>query len=235
MSSESEWTKQFSKKHNREYWFNSVRNISVWEEPPELSCKKRKIVDAEPNNTPTTVEVASKKPAVIAVEVAIIIPFRDPHNQERSEQLRRFIPHMNSFLSKSNKKFRIYIIEQSDDNRKFNRGKLLNIGFDLAARDGSATFVLHDVDLLPSPELLPYYTETPRDNPVHIARVWEGRYSTNPKYFGGVVAFSRAQFERINGFPNNFWGQDCRSCSSYFAALLTYLFLSVSRRLGRRG
>lgn len=26
------------------------------------------------------------------------------------------------------------------------------------------------------------------------------------RYFGGVVAFSREDFEKINGFPNTFWG-----------------------------
>lgn len=28
----------------------------------------------------------------------------------------------------------------------------------------------------------------------------------NRRYFGGVVAFNRADFEAINGFPNTFWG-----------------------------
>lgn len=102
--------------------------------------------------------------------------------------------------------FHIYIIEQSDDSRKFNRGKLLNIGFQLAAAAGPYdTYVFHDVDLLPSPELVPAYLEPPAGGPVHIARVW-GRYSGNPKYIGGAVAFTGGDFRRINGFPNTFWG-----------------------------
>ena len=105
--------------------------------------------------------------------------------------------------------FHIYIIEQSDDGRKFNRGKLLNIGFQLASAPSSGApheaYVFHDVDLLPSPELVPYYLEAPTGGPVHIARVW-GRYSGNPKYIGGAVAFTGADFRRINGFPNTFWG-----------------------------
>jgi hypothetical protein len=32
------------------------------------------------------------------------------------------------------------------------------------------------------------------------------RYSGNPKYIGGAVAFSEADFRAINGFPNTFWG-----------------------------
>lgn len=35
---------------------------------------------------------------------------------------------------------------------------------------------------------------------------WCSRYSGNPKYIGGAVAFSKEDFKRINGFPNNFWG-----------------------------
>ena len=66
----------------------------------------------------------------------------------------------------------IYIIEQSDDNRKFNRGKLLNIGYDLAAKEGCQVFVFHDVDLIPSPHLVPSYMNRP-EGPLHIARVWD--------------------------------------------------------------
>jgi hypothetical protein len=138
--------------------------------------------------------------------VAILVPFRDLHRlQNREAHLKRFVPHMTEFLSQSSLPFRIYIVEQSDDQRKFNRGKLLNIGFRIAKKDGCQVFVFHDVDLLPSKELLPYYTTVPDRNPVHVARVWN-RYSNNPKYFGGVNAFSAPLFENMNGFPNNFWG-----------------------------
>lgn len=32
------------------------------------------------------------------------------------------------------------------------------------------------------------------------------RTPANRRYFGGVVAFNKADFEAINGFPNTFWG-----------------------------
>jgi hypothetical protein len=139
--------------------------------------------------------------------VAVIVPFRDLHaEQNREAHLRKFVPYMVNFLSQSSLPFRIYIIEQSNDQRKFNRGKLLNIGFTIAKHDGCQVFVFHDVDLLPSRELLKYYTTVPEGKtPVHIGAVW-GRYNNNPKYFGGVNAFSTALFEDMNGFPNNFWG-----------------------------
>ncbi len=109
------------------------------------------------------------------------------------------------FLQQFECTFRIYIIEQSNDGRRFNRGKLLNIGYDLAKKDGFNLFIFHDVDLMPSRELGSFYTTMPSGGPVHIARVW-GRYSNNADYFGGIVAFTKEQYEAINGFPNNFWG-----------------------------
>jgi len=154
--------------------------------------------------------------------IAIIVPYRDLHpEQKRSVHLHRFIPHMQTMLSKLIKMdiisdYHIYIIEQSDDGRKFNRGKLLNIGFDLASKNkyrshessikppSFDSFVFHDVDLLPCDNLLSYYARFPK-KPLHIARVW-GRYNNNPKYFGGIVSFSLSDMKRINGYPNTFWG-----------------------------
>jgi hypothetical protein len=149
--------------------------------------------------------------------VAIIVPYRDIHvAQNRAKHLQKFIPHMHTFLQKQLKKrtivdYHIYIIEQSDDGRKFNRGKLLNIGFDIARKNkcrggGSGkvanhdVFIFHDVDLLPGDDLGSEYTRFPQV-PIHIARVWE-RYSNNPKYFGGIVSFSASDMKRINGYPN---------------------------------
>lgn len=158
-------------------------------------------------STVDKLQLATDTTAELPPQIAIIVPFRDLHvEQKRRQHLERFVPEMTSFLSRCDKTFRIYIVEQSADNRKFNRGKLLNIGFVRAKNDGASIFIFHDVDLLPSPELLPFYSTIPAPlRPVHIARVWD-RYSGNPKYLGGIVAFSSEQYESINGFPNNFWG-----------------------------
>jgi len=147
-----------------------------------------------------------------ATSVAIIVPYRDLHvEQKRAAHLKQFVPHMIQFLQKAKDKgwvseFHIYIVEQSNDGRKFNRGKLLNIGFDVARKSPKKhdIFIFHDVDLLPQDDLAKWYTKFPT-RPLHIARVWD-RYSNNPKYFGGVVSFSSSQYKRINGYPNTFWG-----------------------------
>jgi hypothetical protein len=141
-----------------------------------------------------------------ATSVAIIVPYRDLHAaQKRAAHLQNFVPHMVQFLGQLKKDglvsgFHIYIVEQSTkDGRKFNRGKLLNIGFDLARKSGRAhdVYIFHDVDLLPQADLAIWYARFPKQ-PIHIARVWD-RYSNNPKYFGGVVSFSSSDYKRING------------------------------------
>lgn len=165
-------------------------------------------------------------------KVAIVVPFRDLQSeQQRSKQLSAFVPAMSKFMMQRKVPFKIFIIEQSDDGKKFNRGKLLNVGFDLACREGYTIFVLHDVDLLPSDDLLPYYVTLP-SAPVHIARVWRDRYAVNLDYFGGIVTFSKEQFETVNGYPNNFWGNAFKFCN--LADGLTDILTSFDR-LGRGG
>jgi hypothetical protein len=147
-----------------------------------------------------------------ATSVAIIVPYRDLHTtQHRAQHLAQFIPHMHQFFRKLHQQglvssYHVYIVEQSNDERKFNRGKLLNIGFDLArkSRRGHDVFIFHDVDLLPQDDIGKWYAQFPK-RPLHIARVWK-RYSNNPNYFGGVVSFSSSDYKRINGYPNTFWG-----------------------------
>lgn len=138
----------------------------------------------------------------IPIGTAIIIPYRDDTTGTRSDQLNEFLNYMDAYLKPCDR-CHIYIIEQSEDGKKFNRGKLLNIGFKLAETANYKHFIFHDVDLLPSKELVSYYT-TPINGIAHIAKVWK-RYAYD-QYFGGVVSFDKSQFEKINGFPNNFWG-----------------------------
>ena len=92
--------------------------------------------------------------------------------------------------------YQIFIIEQSDD-KPFNRGKLLNIGFKYAVRKRCDYVVFHDVDKIPISIDYSY-----ADYPIHLA--------TNDipfkEYFGGVTLFPVQDFQKINGFSNNYWG-----------------------------
>jgi hypothetical protein len=137
-------------------------------------------------------------------KLAIIIPFRDlEKDKKRTQELNTLVSYFANYFDNNN--YKIFVVEQSNDSRKFNRGQLLNIGFLYAMKEGYDNFIFHDVDLLPSEELKEYYVNTPTNEPVHIAAVWD-RYNKNPDYFGGIVAFNKEMFQRINGYPNDFWG-----------------------------
>lgn len=199
---ESSWEKCFSKTYNMDYWFNSVDGTKSWTDPHKKT-KMEKTLSASEEVKP----VIQTKP--LGPKVAIIVPYRDASKERtRQQQLNRFVPEMCKYLEDAGADFEIFIIEQSNDGRKFNRGKLLNIGFDIACKHNCSILIFHDVDLLPSKELQPFYLQLPTDKPIHIARVWD-RYNSNKSYFGGVVSFSRELFERVNGFPNTFWGKYC--------------------------
>lgn len=137
---------------------------------------------------------------------SVIVPYRDNPYQNRKRQLNNFVPFMTDYLTRlgANYNFHIIIVEQSLDGRKFNRGQLLNIGFRIAQEQRCDYHIFHDVDLLPDDDLLGYYGLYP-DSPLHIAAVWE-KYQYLDLYFGGVCSFTTEDFEKINGYPNNFWG-----------------------------
>ena len=201
------WTRGVSKTLNRPYYYHRESRHTQWHFPTPTEAK-------DPVGTKQRMLQNKKQKKLNSI--AIIVPYRDLHaSQNRARHLNQFIPHMKKFLNNlvnTNKisDYHIYIIEQSDDKRKFNRGKLLNIGFDFAIKRSEKhpprhnVFIFHDVDLLPQDDLSEYYAKYP-SKPIHIARVWD-RYNNNQKYFGGIVSFSEDDMKRINGYPNTFWG-----------------------------
>ena len=118
-------------------------------------------------------EQRRKRTKKITHKLGIIVPYRD-----RPQQLKRFIKHMGEYLIDVD--YQIFIIEQSDD-KPFNRGKLLNVGYTNAIESGCDYFAFHDVDMLP--EDVDYsYT----DKPLHLAtHLQEHDYETTFfDYFG---------------------------------------------------
>ena len=73
---------------------------------------------------------------------AIIIPYRNDKENERKKQFDKFI----KFAKKTFKdNVKIIIIEQSDFENKFNRGKLLNIGVKLSKN--IEHYIFHDIEI----------------------------------------------------------------------------------------
>lgn len=131
----------------------------------------------------------------------IIVPYRDNALQQRAAQLRRFVGHMNRY----HPDWRVIVVEQDDDGRKFNRGALLNFGARFAQRHGASYVVFHDVDLLPLAAIVPYYTAVPSTGPIHIGKAWTHKYDYEA-FLGGVLSISMDHLRASNGFPNDFWG-----------------------------
>ena len=155
----------------------------------------------------------------------LIVAYRDPGDGSRKSQLRMFKQQMNK-LFKDQTKLKIYIIEQESNRTdyaslpdllkqegtsmaKFNLGVLKNIGFQMASKkhNKGEYYILSDVDLLPSPELIKDYLTYPK-SPIHLANMGT-RYNvdgSDPNFLGGVISVSKQDFEKANGYPNNFWG-----------------------------
>lgn len=143
-------------------------------------------------------------------KVAIIVPFRALREQERTKQLKRFVPYMCDFLKRANLDYNIFVIEQSEDGYKFNAGQTKNIGFHIAKQFNYDYYIFHDVDLLPNKDLMYAYQRYP-DLPTGMAGMWEKyKYYPNgskiPEFIGGIFSISKNDFESANGYPNNHWG-----------------------------
>lgn len=136
-------------------------------------------------------------------KLGIIVPYRN-----RSQQLREFIRELPKFLLYNEKAvdYTIIVVNQQDI-KKFSRGKLLNIGFIEAEKQGCDYVVFHDVDMIPTEGTYKY-----RDYPVQLANTFEFRKdfkrTITKDYFGGVTLFPVKDFKKINGYSNKYrgWG-----------------------------
>ena len=134
------------------------------------------------------------------VNIAIIVPERN-----RLEHLQKFINWINKLNKLSNHNFDIYIINQNNFD-KFNRGILLNIGYYIAKKNKLyQRYILHDVDSYPDQDLFNLYFSN-LDKNIHFASPHLGYKYNFENFLGGVFGIKPDDFEKINGFPNNFFG-----------------------------
>jgi hypothetical protein len=125
----------------------------------------------------------------------IIVPYRN-----RLKHLQQFLPHYRRLFPSAP----VLIIEQSI-NKPFNAFKLLNIGAKLSW-DTAYYFCFHDVDMLVQGISDYSYPESPTHLATNASQFkWQMPF---PEYFGGVTLFNKADFDKCNGFSNNFycWG-----------------------------
>lgn len=126
-------------------------------------------------------------------KLSLVIPYRNRKN------------HLKKFLEIHNRKIpiphSIFVIEQTKG-KLFNTGKLKNIGFELS-KNTHDYVCFQDVDKLPIHADYSYPIF-----PTCIARYVEqyGWEMASEDYFGGVVIFNNRDFQRVNGYSNEYWG-----------------------------
>ena len=122
----------------------------------------------------------------------ILIPYR-----HRKEHLEYFIKDAIPLFEKYLQPFKVIIIEQ-EEGKLFNRGMLLNIGFN-EYKDKTQFFFTHDVDMIPNEKCV---NELYTKNNYDVIRI-SVPHDTS---FGQICKFTKTSILKSNGFPNYIWG-----------------------------
>ncbi|XP_072944612.1 beta-1,4-N-acetylgalactosaminyltransferase bre-4-like [Epargyreus clarus] len=101
--------------------------------------------------------------------------------------------------------YRIFVVEQYGTDT-FNKGRLFNAGFKEMKKYGAwGCIVFHDLDLIPLDERILYSCPS---WPRHMCGTVVEK-ADDPTYhslFGGVTSMTPAQYEKLNGYSNLYWG-----------------------------
>lgn len=125
-------------------------------------------------------------------ENIIVIPYRN-----RKEHLNYFIQNTWKLLLNKFKNIKLVIVEQ-EEGKLFNRGKLLNVGFN-EYLDDTNYFIMHDVDTNPNETMIDTYYN---NNEYDVVRI----YCAHDNSLGGVCKISNDTVKTVNGLPNYIWG-----------------------------
>jgi len=126
----------------------------------------------------------------------IIVPYRN-----RKAHLDIFIRDAIPLFKKYLQPFKVIVVEQNEG-KLFNRGLMLNIGFN-ENRYKSEYFFTHDVDIVPKECCVKniFLKKTSIKNNTIM-----GILTSDCNTLGGIIKFDSESFIKANGFPNNMWG-----------------------------
>ncbi|XP_042198621.1 beta-1,4-galactosyltransferase 2 isoform X2 [Callorhinchus milii] len=157
--------------------------------------------------------------------IAIIIPFRN-----RDHHLTHWLYYLHPILRRQQGDYGIYIIEQAGKDT-FNRAKLLNVGFVEALKDVPYDcFIFSDVDIIPLDDRNLYRCSS---QPRHLASAMDKFNFRLPYegYFGGIVAFTKEQYLKINGFSNSYWGWGTEDDDTYKRVVMSGMKVERPERI----
>nr|XP_039252302.1 beta-1,4-galactosyltransferase 4-like isoform X1 [Styela clava] len=143
-----------------------------------------------------------------AQNVAFIIPFRN-----RETHLRLVVGHLIPVLQRQNIRFAFFIVTQNG-NEYFNKGRLMNTGFEFASEVGKARnqafdcYIFHDVDLFVEHDSLLYRCGGGKEIDHLAPRIDKFKYVPYccGMTVGGVIGFTEEQYRTVNGYSNKYWG-----------------------------
>ena len=119
---------------------------------------------------------------------------------------------LEKFLSKikvfdKNVDIKFLIVEQSDDNKRFNLGKLINVGFDFYNRNTNEKkwiFGFNPIDMIPL-EGIDIYIQGKNYLKEKKCNFLGYHYQIEQGHYKSFLC-SKNNFIKLNGFTNNFWG-----------------------------
>jgi hypothetical protein len=164
-------------------------------------------------------------------KLGVIVPYRD-----RFEHFGVFKGAISNYLDSIGISYELIIVEQ-DNGSLFNRGKLLNIGFQIAKKLKCDYVVFHDIDMLPVGVDYSY-----SEIPLHLSTNFitpegEKERVMFDTYFGGVTLFPVKAFEEIDGYSNKYWGWGYEDDDLLFRCKEKMISLNKLKikNLGRKG
>lgn len=128
------------------------------------------------------------------LDCVIVIPYRN-----REKHLNYYIKNTVPILKKHLPNSKVVIVEQAN-NKEFNRGKILNVGFN-EYKNKTNYFITQDVDINPKQNVVTDYFAPPLKKK-EVRSILGSPSDT----LGGIIKISSNNIFKINGFPNNFWG-----------------------------
>ena len=127
------------------------------------------------------------------MKTILLVPYRN-----RKVHLEYFLKNTWPRLKRETPAMEMIVVEQLEG-KKFNRALMLNIGYRYY-NNKEYYYITQDIDVNPiSDTMYNMYKTVVEDN------VFFSIYSDS-RTLGGIVKFKGGTFEKVNGFPNDYWG-----------------------------